>query len=94
MPDETGETAFVDAREEKLRKYQPVKTWLEEEASYQSMPLYIVGALDSWDSPNDEILKQLRIGNSYAKLFRKLCTTKAIRASTIILKSCRSSSGS
>ena len=49
IPFETDETAFVEARDEKIRKYQPLKNWLEEEGGYHttSIHAFIVGALSS-----------------------------------------------
>jgi hypothetical protein len=91
IPFETDESAFEEARNEKLRKYQPLRTWLEEEHGYQntSIHAFVVGALGSWDSNNEDILRLLNIGRNYSTLFRKLCTSDAVRGSANIWRSSR-----
>ena len=89
IPFETDKTAFMEARNEKLRKCQPLKDWLKKERGYQttSIHAFIVGAMGSWDPPNDDTLKLLKIVSNYSKLFRKLCTTDAIKGSAFIWRS-------
>jgi len=48
---------------------------------------FIIGSLGSWDPLNRDTLKALQIGNKYARLFRKLCVSDAIKGSYMIWKS-------
>ena len=91
VPYEAGSEAFKNARALKEQKYAGLKTWMESQPEYGAVTVhaFIVGALGSWDAENRDCLRDLRIGQSYAGLFRKLCAADAIKGSHAIWKSHR-----
>ena len=84
VPFETGPEAFTKAREEKRTKYADLAR--EMRAHYEEVihDALVVGSLGSWDPLNDVVLRQLRIGQNYAKLYRQLCCLDAIHHSRSI----------
>ena len=88
IPFEGDAGSFQRAREEKVRKYQPLKDWLMSEGFVDVMvDAFIVGSLGSWDPDNATISRRLGIGASYSKLFKKLCVSDAIKGSALIWRS-------
>ena len=87
VPYESDEKAFEKARNEKKTKYQPVADWLRNNGHEDVViDAFIIGALGSWDTNNEPVLKRLHIGPKYANLFRKLCSVDAIKGSLTIWK--------
>ena len=84
IPFEATSTSFEAARHEKLTKYQPVAEWLASRGYQVQVHAFVVGALGAWDPDTDPALKALGIGHNYAKLFRRLCVTDAIKGSNTI----------
>ena len=86
MPFE-GTEAFAAARVAKEQKYHHLKALLGSRGFQRvEIDAFIVGALGSWDPANDPVLLKLSIGRKYAKLFRQLCCTEAIKGSYCIWK--------
>ena len=88
IPFEAGPEAFDKARAEKIQKYTPLTEWMQSQSNINSVSLYafVIGSLGSWDPQNEELLTKLQIGPKYARLFRKLCVTDAIKGSLAIWK--------
>ncbi len=78
--------AFGKARAEKTQKYAGLKRWMEGQPQYRAVSVhaFVVGSLGSWDPDNSDTLRALRVGQNYAKLFRKLCVADAIKGSHVI----------
>ena len=88
IPYEADEAAFEKARSEKKAKYQPIAEWLQNNGHTDVViDAFVVGALGSWDTNNETVLKRLNIGPKYASLFRKLCSVDAIKGSLTIWRS-------
>ena len=89
VPFEKDGEAFNKARIEKQQKYSPLVDWFKTQPYVKKVTLetFIIGALGSWDPQNIETLKALQIGPKYARLFKKLCVSEAIKGSLKIWKS-------
>ena len=88
MPFE-GSDSFRAARAEKERKYHHLKALLHSKGFDRvDVDAFIVGPLGSWDKCNEPVLRKLAISRKYAKLFRQLCCTEAIKGSFAIWKAC------
>lgn len=82
-----GEEAFQEARVAKEEKYHHLIALFKNKGYHEvEVDAFIVGSLGSWDVANEPVLKKLAIGRNYAKLFRKLCCTEAIKGSFTIWK--------
>lgn len=81
MPFE-GPDSFADARTAKEQKYSHLKTLLRSQG-FQKVEVdsFIVGPLGSWDTANESVLRKVSISRKYAKLFRQLCCSEAIKGS-------------
>ena len=91
IPFESDKDASDKARKEKAQKYSPLVTWYQEQEHNKNLyyETFVVGALGSWDPLNKTTLSRLKIGNSYAKLFKKLCVIDSIKGSYRIWNSSR-----
>ncbi len=54
IPFESDEEAFDKARDEKLRKYSPLRDWLTSRGYSVELHAFVVGSLGSWDPDNEE----------------------------------------
>lgn len=81
VPFEGEENSLQDARATKVTKYTGLKTWLQTHYKEVKVAAFVVGALGSWDPNNKPVLRMLRIGRNYARLFRRLCCISAIEGS-------------
>ena len=81
IPFEGEEDSLQKARSTKETKYSGLKTWLQGQYKEVDVAAFVVGALGSWDPDNEGVLRMLRIGRNYAKLFRRLCCISAIEGS-------------
>ena len=81
-PFENNYAAFIEARHEKIRKYEPVVRHFEQ-LGFDSANIYlnafIVGALGGWDPNNELVLSQLGIGAHYRVLMRRLMVSDCIK---------------
>ena len=81
-PFENNYAAFIEARQEKIRKYEPVVRHFEQlgfDSSNIYLNAFIVGALGGWDPNNELVLSQLGIGAHYRVLMRRLMVSDCIR---------------
>ena len=81
IPFEGEEESLHKARATKETKYSRLKTWLQGRYKEVEMAAFVVGALGSWDPGNEPVLRMLRIGRNYSRLFRRLCCISAIEGS-------------
>ena len=81
IPFEGEENSLQTARSTKETKYSALKTWLQSKYKEVELAAFVVGALGSWDPDNEPVLRMLRIGRNYARLFRRLCCISAIEGS-------------
>ena len=81
IPFEGEEESLQMARATKETKYSRLKTWLQGRYKEVEMAAFVVGALGSWDPGNEPVLRMLRIGRNYSRLFRRLCCISAIEGS-------------
>lgn len=89
IPFEASSDAFDKARSEKLQKYTPLAEWLKSQPSISSVHVdaFVVGSRGTGDPKNEALVKKLKFGANYAKLFRKLCVIDAFKGSLAIWKS-------
>ena len=81
IPFEGEENSLQAARATKETKYSRLKTWLQTQYKEVEVAAFVVGALGSWDLDNEPVLRMLRIGRNYSRLFRRLCCISAIEGS-------------
>ena len=81
IPFEGEENSLQSARVTKETKYSRLKTWLQSQYKEVEVAAFVVGALGSWDPDNEPVLRMLRIGRNYARLFRRLCCISTIQGS-------------
>ena len=74
IPFEGEENSLQTARATKETKYSRLKTWLQTQYEEVEVAAFVVGALGSWDPDNEPVLRMLRIGRNYSRLFRRLCS--------------------
>lgn len=72
--------ALKDAREKKIRKYEPVRTFLLRRYQRVTVEAVVLGSLGSWDPANDKILRRL-CSKSYLQLLKKLAVSETIACS-------------
>ena len=84
VPFESGPEAFTKAREEKKSKYADLAREMRTHYEEVVCDALVVGSLGSWDPLNDAVLRQLQIGQNYARLYRQLCCLDAIHYSRSI----------
>ncbi|KAL1415252.1 hypothetical protein MTO96_029522 [Rhipicephalus appendiculatus] len=58
-PFDNTPTAFANARNEKLQKYEPVAAYLRRRYQRVTVAAVVVGALGAWDPANDATLRRL-----------------------------------
>ena len=87
IPFENTPNSFVSARSEKRLKYADLVSWAQSKFDKVSFGVFIVGSLGSWDPDNQFVLRMLRIGANYAKLFKRLCCIDALKGSLEIWRS-------
>eukprot|EP00731_Ephydatia_muelleri_P013764 Em0007g1074a len=86
MPFEDTDS-FREAWASKERKYGHLKALLSSQGFHKmEVDAFIVGPLGSWDPENEPVLRKLSIGRNYARLFRQLCCSEAIKGSFHIWK--------
>ena len=81
IPFEGEEDSLQAARKTKETKYSGLKAWLQTQYKEVEVAAFIIRALGSWDPENERVLRILRIGRNYARLFRRLCCISAIQGS-------------
>ena len=73
IPFEGEENSLQTAQATKETKYSGLKTWLQTQYGKEvEVAAFVVGALGSWDPDNEPVLRMLRIGRNYSRLFRRL----------------------
>ena len=81
IPFEGEEDSLQTARATKETKYSRLKSWLQTQYKEVEVVTFVVGGLGSWDPDNEPVLRMLRIGRHYSRLFRRLCSISAIEGS-------------
>ncbi|KAL1453540.1 hypothetical protein MTO96_043747, partial [Rhipicephalus appendiculatus] len=71
-PFDNTPTAFANARNEKLQKYEPVAAYLRHRYQRVTVAAVVVGALGSWDPANDVTLRRL-CARSYFRVLKRPC---------------------
>ncbi|KAL1415261.1 hypothetical protein MTO96_029531 [Rhipicephalus appendiculatus] len=69
-PFDNTPTAFANARNEKLQKYEPVAAYLRHRYQRVTVAAVVVGALGSWDPANDVTLRRL-CARSYFRVLKR-----------------------
>ena len=85
IPFEGEQDSLKKAREAKLVKYNNLKTWLQDDYTEVELQAFVVDAMGSWDLENEPVLRLLRIGRNYAKLFRRLCCISGFNTDALSL---------
>ncbi|KAL1476219.1 hypothetical protein MTO96_036674 [Rhipicephalus appendiculatus] len=75
--------AFINVRNEKVQRYEPVADYLRRRYQRVIVDAVVIGALGSWDPANDRVLRRL-CSRPYLRLFKKLCVSDVIAASRAI----------
>ena len=83
---EGEENSLQAARIAKETKYSALKARLQTKYKEVEMAAFAIGVLGSWDPDNERVLRMLRIGRNYTRLFRRLCCISAIEGSRKIWK--------
>ena len=81
VPFEGEDGSLLLARRAKETKYAALKTWLQGRYKEVNLEAFIVGSLGSWNPDNEKVLRLLRIGRNYSRLFRCLCCISTIMGS-------------
>ena len=81
IPFEGEEDSLPVSKATKEAKHSKLKAWLQTQCKEVKVAAFVVGVLGSWDPDNESILKMIRIGRNYSKLFRRLCCISAIKGS-------------
>ncbi|XP_023240117.1 uncharacterized protein LOC111638606 [Centruroides sculpturatus] len=85
-PFENGPPAFQLARDEKLKKYEPLAQHFRRLGYDTHISAFVVGALGGYDHANEATLQRLGISCKYSKLMKKLMVSDAIRWSNDIYR--------
>lgn len=83
---ENGPSAFNEAREIKLKKYQSIAKELKKSYKEVSVEAVVVGALGSWDPKNDRVCHRI-CTRKYTKLMKKLIVSDVLRLPGIYITS-------
>ena len=70
---DNDDNAFNNATVAKVKKYQPLKAFLESKGKSCEIYSFVVDALGSWYIRNEILLNELGMTRGYKSLFRKLC---------------------
>ena len=81
IPFEGEEHSLQESRATKETKYSALKAWLQTKYKEVEVAAFVVGALSTWDPDNEGVLRMLRIGRNYSRLFRRLCCISSIEGS-------------
>ena len=87
IPFEGEKDSFQKARTTTETKYSRLKSWLQSQYKEVEVVAFVVGALGSWDPDNESVLRLLKIGRNYSRLFRRLCCISVIEGSRKIWQS-------
>uniref|UniRef100_A0A183CIN3 Reverse transcriptase domain-containing protein n=1 Tax=Globodera pallida TaxID=36090 RepID=A0A183CIN3_GLOPA len=79
MPFENRYEAFERCRQGKRQKYEALADHYRLQGFEVLLEAFIVGPLGGWDPHNEFVLNQLKIGQHYRRLMRKLMVSDAIR---------------
>ncbi|KAL1444954.1 hypothetical protein MTO96_045291 [Rhipicephalus appendiculatus] len=82
-PFDNTPTAFANARNEKLQKYEPVAAYLRRRYQRVTVAAVVVGALGAWDPANDATLRR-PCARSYLRVLKRLCVSDVIAASRAV----------
>lgn len=83
VPFENRMTSLHDAHNRKIKKYQPIKEYLQRRYQKVTVDAIVVGALGSWDTANDKVLHRL-CTRRYLKTMKRLIVSETIAASSDI----------
>ncbi|KAM7301587.1 uncharacterized protein ISCGN_017106 [Ixodes scapularis] len=85
-PFDNRRAALLEARQQKIEKYEAIKQYLCRRYQRVTVAAVIVGALGSWDPDNDATLRRL-CSRSYLRLMKKLIVSETIASSRDIYAS-------
>lgn len=78
IPFDNRPQSFLEARQRKLDKYEPVRAELRRRFTHVEIIPVIVGALGAWDPANDKLVKKI-CSKAYGRMMKKLIVSETIQ---------------